>query len=45
MRTEVNTRVKESQSLKQLETLIEQNEDYFGENPGADWAKEKEKFD
>ena len=45
MRTEVNQRVKESTSLKELETLIEQNQDYFGENPGADLVKEKQKFD
>lgn len=45
LRTEVNQRVKESTSLKELEHLIEVNQEYFGENPGADLAKEKEKFD
>ena len=41
MRTEVNQRVKESTSLQELETLIESNQEYFGENPGADLVKEK----
>lgn len=35
VRHEVNQRVRQSESLRQLEDLITENEEYFGENAGA----------
>ena len=41
----VRNKVKDSQNLKDLENLIESNQEYFGETAGAEIDREKLKFD
>ena len=45
MKQIVRNRVKESQNLKDLESLIESNQEYFGDLAGAEIDREKLKFD
>ena len=42
---EITTKVKESQSLSQLQGLIDSNQEYFGQDAGSEITREKEKFD
>lgn len=45
VRHEINSRVKSSKALTDLEILIAHNEEYMGANAGVDLTREKEQFD